>query len=128
MKRKLVATVMAIATAGCALFTGCGSTLESSERGISAKEEIDDGVVDLVVWADVDSQGLMEELIKGFEAKYGSEAKFSFTLVAQGESDCRDVLLGDIKNAGDVFCFADDQLNSMIAGTLKECTDIFTTF
>jgi len=115
MKKKLIALFLGM-TMGCTLFSGCGSEQGTSDKGILPVEKEDDGVVDLTVWADADNQPLMEELIKGFEAKYGSEADFSFTLVAQGESDCKDVLLGDIKNAGDVFCFADDQLNSMIAG------------
>lgn len=115
MKKRFVAFFLVMAMT-CTVLSGCGNTQASSERGILPIEEPDDGVVDLVIWADADSHPMMETMIKGFESKYGSEAKFSFTLVAQGESDCKDVLLGDIKNAGDVFCFADDQLNSMIAG------------
>ena len=115
MKRKVLALLMVTAM-GCSLLGGCGSEQETSERGISAKEKVDDGIVDLKVWADADSQALVEELIAGFTAKYGSEAKFNITYEAQGEADCRDVLLGDLKAAADVFCFADDQLNSMLAG------------
>ena len=115
MKRKVLALLL-VTTMGCGLFGGCGSAEEGADRGISAKEEVDDGVVDLTVWADAESLPLMEELVKGFQAKYGSQAKFNITLGAQGEADCRDVLLGDINGGADVFCFADDQLNSMIAG------------
>ena len=70
MKRKVLALLL-VTTMGCGLFSGCGSAEEGADRGISAKEEVDDGVVDLTVWADAESLPLMEELVKGFQAKYG---------------------------------------------------------
>ena len=103
-------------TLGCTLLSGCASVTDTTKKGISPLEKADDGVVDLTIWADEENHELLNVMIENFEAKYGSEADFSFTLVAQGEGECKNVLLGDIKNAGDVFCFADDQLNSMIAG------------
>lgn len=114
MKKKLLSLLMATVL-GSVMLAGCGSVQEPTQENLFEETQEDDGIVNLTVWADAENMTLMNELIDGFKAA-NPGTTFEFKLVEQGEADCKDVLLGDIKKAGDVFSFADDQLNSMIAG------------
>ncbi len=87
-----------------------------STGGPESSEAADDGMVRLKIWGTKEDLAMLEQMGESFQAKYAGEAQFEFTYVAQGESNCRDVLLGDVLNGGDVFAFADDQLLSMVAG------------
>ncbi len=115
MRKRIFASMLVVVLAVCML-GGCTSQQSGPVKvPENLFEEEDDGIVDLTVWADESNMELMEKLIENFKAE-NSDTKFNFTLVAQGESDCMNALLSDVKNAGDVFHFADDQLNSLVAG------------
>lgn len=114
MKKRLLALLLATVL-GCTMMAGCGNVQQEAEENLFPETKADDGIVNLTVWTDADGMDLMNEFIKDFKAA-NAGTTFEFKLVEQGEGECKNVLLGDIKNAGDVFSFADDQLNSLIAG------------
>lgn len=124
--RKKVGKILVLFAAMGILFTGCGKTTQENETAqVQAEQdnaatgestgEVYEGTVELTLWGAEEDQELLAEMVESFKAEYAGEADFEITLAVQGESDCRDVLLGDVQNGADVFAFADDQLRSMAA-------------
>ncbi len=71
--------------------------------------------VALTVWGAEEDEALLQEIIASFQARYAGEASFQITFQPQSESNCKDVLLGDLENGADVFAFADDQVAALAA-------------
>ena len=71
--------------------------------------------VELTVWGAEEDMALMEQIMQGFQAEYQGQADFQILFEAQGESQCKDALLGGLEEGADVFTFADDQLNALAA-------------
>ena len=71
--------------------------------------------VELVVWGAEEDTELMNQIIQKFKVKYGNQADFQITFEVQGESNCKDVLIGGLEEGADVFTFADDQLHALAA-------------
>ncbi len=55
--------------------------------------------VELVVWGSEEDTELMNQIIQSFKTEYRSEADFQITFEVQGESQCKDALIGDWKKA-----------------------------
>ena len=66
-------------------------------------------------------------MVESFKNKYKGEADFEITLGVCEEDDARDTVLSDIEGAADVFAFADDQLNNLVAGGALEKIDSEST-
>ena len=76
--------------------------------------------VELVVWGAEEDETLLRQIIERFQEEYKAEANFNITFAAQSEAGCKDALLADLEAGADVFAFADDQLNALVAaGALK---------
>ena len=71
--------------------------------------------VELVVWGAEEDKELMTQIIQSFQANYQGQADFQISFEVQGESQCKDVLLGGLEEGADVFTFADDQVNALAA-------------
>ncbi len=91
------------------MFTGCGETEKTS------LEKTEPQKVELVVWGAEEDTELMNQIINSFQIKYQGQADFKISFEVQGESQCKDVLLGGLEDGADVFTFADDQLNALAA-------------
>ena len=91
------------------VLTGCGLS------GKSDSEKTEPQKVELVVWGAEEDTELMNQIIRGFQENYQGEADFQISFEVQGESQCKDVLLGELEKGADVFTFADDQLNALAA-------------
>ncbi len=63
---------------------------------------------------------MLRQIISGFEAEYGGQADFDITYTPQSEGHCTDALMADLENGADVFAFADDQLNTLVAAGALE--------
>ena len=107
------------------VLVGCGSS--TSSETVETVETIQetgvekDGTVQLRIWGAEEDQAMLAQMGESFKAKYASEADIELIFEPQSESNCKDVLLGDVLNAADVFAFADDQLLSLAAsGVLME--------
>lgn len=118
MRKRLVGLLFGIL--GTAFVTGCGQAVEPEpDLGNPAPQK-----VELVVWGAEEDAELMERIIREFQTYYGGQADFRISFEVQGESQCKDVLLGGLEDGADVFTFADDQLNALAAaGALDPITD-----
>ena len=59
-------------------------------------------------------------MFASFESYYAGQAHFQITYQAQSESNCKDVLLGNLEEGADVFAFADDQVAALAAAGALE--------
>ena len=73
------------------------------------------GTVELTVWGAEEDEALLQELFTSFQSHYAGQADFRITYQPQGESNCKDALLGDLEGGADVFTFADDQVAALAA-------------
>ena len=71
--------------------------------------------MELTVWGAEEDQALLEQIFASFQAHYAGQADFRITYQPQSESNCKDVLLGDLEGGADVFAFADDQVAALAA-------------
>lgn len=92
-----------------AAFTGCGQAEEEVQESAEPQK------VQLVVWGAQEDTELMNRIIESFQENYQGQVDFEITFEVQGESQCKDVLLGGLEDGADVFTFADDQLNALAA-------------
>ena len=71
--------------------------------------------VALTVWGAEEDEALLEQIFASFQDHYAGQADFQITYQPQSESNCKDVLLGDLEGGADVFAFADDQVAALAA-------------
>lgn len=111
----------------CSLFLGALCTLAFTGCGLERKAEQESSEpqkVELVVWGAEEDEELMNEIIQSFQTEYQGQADFQISFEVQGESQCKDVLIGGLEDGADVFTFADDQLNALAAaGALDPIED-----
>ncbi|MBO5030473.1 MAG: extracellular solute-binding protein [Lachnospiraceae bacterium] len=101
--------------------TGCGkNTGEKLTPDTLSANNTDSGTVNLRLWGAAEDEALLSQIIDSFVAEYQGQAEFNITFEAQGESTCKDVLMTDLEGGADVFTFADDQLNTLVASGALE--------
>ena len=101
-----------------ASLSGCQSPAQTSSPEEASQSA--SGPVNLTVWSAEEDEELLRQIIDGFEDRYRNEAEFRITWQPQSESHCMDALMGDLENGADVFAFADDQLNTLVAAGALE--------
>ena len=78
----------------------------------------------LTVWGAEEDEELLRQIFSEFEEEYRGQADFVINYQPQSESHCMDALMADLENGADVFAFADDQLNVLVAaGALDPVED-----
>lgn len=92
-----------------AALTGCNLANKKDSPNASTQR------VELTVWGAEEDTELMNQIIQSFKTNYQGQADFEISFEVQGESQCKDVLLGGLEEGADVFTFADDQLNALAA-------------
>ena len=101
------------------LLSACGTQEQLPEDSPPADETIA-----LTVWGAEEDEALLQEIFASFQAHYADQASFQITYQPQSESNCKNVLLGDLEGGADVFAFADDQVSALAAaGGLDPITD-----
>ena len=115
MKRKNYILFPALSLA--VLLSGC-----QKNNSIHLKEEQtpDTGTVNLTVWGAEEDEELLSQIIGSFQEKYRGQADFNITYMPQSESSCTNALMADLEQGADVFAFADDQLNTLVAAGALE--------
>ena len=97
--------------------TGCQKNIpDLNENEPAAASE----TVTLTVWGAAEDEELLGQIIDGFQAEYRGQADFRITYEPQSESKCCDALMADLEHGADVFAFADDQLNTLVAAGALE--------
>ena len=92
------------------LLASCGGRDQPADSSQPANE-----TVALTVWGAEEDEALLQEIFSSFQSQYAGQASFQITYQPQSESNCKDVLLGDLENGADVFAFADDQVAALAA-------------
>lgn len=129
MKKKLLALLMV--TTMLAALVGCGKKDETPAKDTgketttteapkaTEKPDTDKPVeaeaVTLRIWAPENQiqNGTMKSMTESFQALH-PEWNITFTIDTQGEDTAKDEILKDVAAAGDVFFFANDQLNELV--------------
>ncbi|KAB1437897.1 extracellular solute-binding protein [Candidatus Galacturonibacter soehngenii] len=124
MKRKFFALL--IGTTLLASLFGCGKTSETTTNDINSEAKVtkesrtsdelgETKPVTLKIWAPENQmqKATIESMTKSFQALH-PEWDITFTIEAQGEDTAKDEILKDVSAAGDVFFFANDQLNELV--------------
>ncbi len=131
MRKKInaffITAVLAASLSGCAgsnkenKITDADMELRNSAENTGETEILsDNGDVDLTVWGGEEDEALLARIIEDFQTEYKGQANFHITFTAQSESNCKDALMGDLEAGADVFAFADDQLNTLVAAGALE--------
>ena len=113
MKKRVCALLLGILCV--ATLAGCKETEKSDLTENTDVKNTEPSKVELVVWGAKEDTELMHQIIESFQAKYQGEADFQISFEVQGESQCKDALIGGLEDGADVFSFADDQLNTLAA-------------
>lgn len=133
MKKKLLSALLCVAMTATML-AGCGSTnnkATADEAAGTAEAEAADTsasgeTIALTLWGAEEDQILLQEMVDSFEAA-NPDQTFDITIGVQSESTAKDTVLTDIESAADVYAFADDQLNELVAaGALQAVQDVDT--
>ena len=131
MRKKInaifITAILAASLSGCAgseresKITDADTKLRNSAEDTDETELLsDNGDVELTVWGGEEDEALLTRIIEDFQTEYKGQANFHITFTAQSESNCKDVLMGDLEAGADVFAFADDQLNTLVASGALE--------
>ena len=131
MKKKYYPWIlMAVSLVTAVSLTGCGKSRETGRKEAQAGQLSEENqgkegtdileTVELTVWGAEEDEELLKQIIDGFKETYQGQADFSITDKPQGESGCKDVLIADLEAGADVFAFADDQLNTLVAAGALE--------
>ena len=94
--------IFLLTLSACFLFllAACRSQAPASEESRPVKE-----TVALTVWGAEEDEALLQQIFASFKAHYAGQADFQITYQPQSESNCKDVLLGDLEGGADVFAF-----------------------
>lgn len=115
MKRKNYILFPALSLA--VLLSGCQ---KNSSVPLAEEQTPDAGTVNLTVWGAEEDEELLSQIIGSFQEKYRGQADFNITYMPQSESSCTNALMADLEQGADVFAFADDQLNTLVAAGALE--------
>lgn len=116
----LLASACAVMVAGCGIGDGNEQQKQQEQRLTTEEKRDKKEHVSLTVWGAEEDTELMEQLIESFREEYKDQADVQITYEVQGESHCKDALLGALEDGADVFTFADDQLNALAAAGAVE--------
>ncbi len=108
MKRPLF--LLMLSACFLALLAACDSRAQTPTDSQPVHETIS-----LTVWGAEEDEALLQEIFASFQSHYAGQASFQITYQPQSESNCKDVLLGDLEGGADVFAFADDQVSALAA-------------
>ena len=144
MKKKILslslAAALILSLTGCQSDTSSGSnsSANNSSAGNSSAGDTDNSgagapaasgdTINLRVWGAEEDQTLLKDLVQKFQETY-SDYSFNIEIGVESESTAKDTILTDVSAAADVFAFADDQLNSLVAANaLANLDDISAAF
>jgi arabinogalactan oligomer/maltooligosaccharide transport system substrate-binding protein len=97
----IIATILALTFVLGAC--GGGTTDEGKEK------------ITLTVWGSQEDQEMLKQMCDAY-AKANPDKQYKFLFGVQGEGDAADKVLNDPTSGPDVFSFASDQINKLIAG------------
>ena len=93
-------------------FVACNQNNNGNENNQNNGEK---KKVTLTVWGSQEDQEMLKEMCAAFAAA-NPDKEYKFLFGVQGEGDAADKVLNDVTSGPDVFSFASDQINKLIAG------------
>ena len=93
-------------------FVGCNQNNNENENNNNNGEK---QKVTLTVWGSQEDQEMLKEMCAAYAAA-NPDKEYKFLFGVQGEGDAADKVLNDVTSGPDVFSFASDQINKLIAG------------
>lgn len=111
----------ALSLAACG---GSSSGSASTAGGSAASQGGAIETIKLTMWGAEEDQTMLQEMADAFAAANADKADLKITLGTQSESTTKDTVLTDPTAAADVYAFADDQINQLVAaGALQAIPD-----
>ena len=95
----------------CMAFAACNNNNNNNNNNNGGEKE----KVTLTVWGSQEDQEMLKEMCAAFAAA-NPDKEYKFLFGVQGEGDAADKVLNDVTSGPDVFSFASDQINKLIAG------------
>ena len=92
-------------------FTACNNNNNANNTDNNGEKT----KVTLTVWGSQEDQAMLKEMCDAFAAA-NPDKEYKFLFGVQGEGDAADKVLNDATSGPDVFSFASDQINKLIAG------------
>ena len=92
------------------VFAACNKDNGNQQSNSDGKQK-----VTLTVWGSQEDQAMLKEMCAAFAAA-NPDKEYKFLFGVQGEGDAADKVLNDVTSGPDVFSFASDQINKLIAG------------
>ncbi len=129
MKKVLALTLaaaMALSMAACggSSSSAAADSTSSADTGseAAATGEIQD--VTLTLWGGEEDQTMLQEMANAFAEENKDKVNLTVQVGVQSESNAKDTILTDVTAAADVYTFADDQINELVAaGALMAIPD-----
>ena len=112
MKSKLLSLIAAILVV-CLSLVACGGGQGNQGNGGEGSGEKEK--ITLTVWGSQEDQEMLKEMCAAYAAA-NPDKEYKFLFGVQGEGDAADKVLNDVTSGPDVFSFASDQINKLIAG------------
>lgn len=104
MKKMKFLAIAAAILALCVVFAACETPTSDQKEKIT-----------LTVWGSQEDQAMLKEMCAAYAAA-NPDKEYKFLFGVQGEGDAADKVLNDVTSGPDVFSFASDQINKLIAG------------
>ena len=127
-----MAAAMALSLAACggtnssapADTSSTSAETSTGEAGTDASGEAANwGDVTLTMWGAEEDQTMLREMADAFIAENADKGNITINIGACSEADAKEEVLKDPTAGADVYAFADDQLNELVAaGALQEVT------
>ena len=92
-------------------FAACNKNTNNQQNNNNGEKQ----KVTLTVWGSQEDQDMLKEMCAAFAAA-NPDKEYKFLFGVQGEGDAADKVLNDVTSGPDVFSFASDQINKLIAG------------
>lgn len=93
--------------------TGTETGASSGSDSSSVTTEIQD--VTLVLWGAEEDQDMYREMVDAFAELYKDQVNLTVEIGVESEQSVKDTVLGDVEGAADIYSFANDQLNELVA-------------
>ena len=121
MKKRIVIVLFLLAIL---ITTISGCKKEEKEQEVSSS---DLETVQLLLWGSKEDEALLNKMIQTFQQEYQGQANFQITFAEQGETECKDVILGGLEESADVYVENADVIKQMNLSTAVEAATVRNT-
>lgn len=112
----LLTAAMILSLAACGGASAPAETTATTAAAAEATEApaASGETISLTLWGAEEDQALLAELVEKFKAQYPDQT-FDIQIGVESESTAKDTVLTDVEAAADIYAFANDQLNDLVA-------------